>query len=176
MLSNLKASIQTYVSHLQIYDYLAFGWLFLLCFFFFILVLVLIRKKPFLALFVLILDAMLLVVSPFAIKWYLDAKFRSNEAHTTLVKQLQFSDMLIVEGSVKNTSKIDFTTCLTHINVLKLGDNPYKNILLSLKPIRNQSILLQTPPAYGQETPFRVIFEPFVHGDDFNVTVNAECY
>lgn len=176
MTSSLKTSIQTYISHMQTYDYLAFGWLFLLFFLFFILALILIRRKPFLSLFILLVDISVVGVSPFAIKWYLDDKLRGNESQTTLVKQLQFSDTLIVEGSVKNISDIDFTTCLTHVKVIKPDNNKYKSFLLALKPIRNQSILLEMPPARGQETPFRVLFEPFRYGGDFNVTVNAECY
>ena len=176
MIDNLKESLLTYIDHLLIYDYMAFGWLILIFLLLLFLSLGILRKKPILALFLIIFDFCFLIIAPFAIKWYLDDKLRPNETETTLIKQLKYSDALIVEGNVTNNSKFDFVTCKTHVDILKDYKNEYKNKLSFINPLIKRSILLKTPPKKAEKVTFRIVISPFEYKADFNVTAYSECY
>ena len=176
MIETLKRSLLTYIDHFLIYDYISFGWLILLFFLLFFLAIAVVKKRPLVALFVIVFDFILIIVGPFAIKWYLDAKFRSNEATVSLVKELKFTDVLIIEGNVTNTSQMDFVTCNTYVDILKYTGNKYQDKFAFLNPIAKKSILLETPPLKGEKQSFRVLISPFRYGGDFNVSVSSECH
>lgn len=173
----LKLSLLTYIKHFGLYDYLAFGWL-IVTFLVLIILASLIAKRSSVASLLLIIFALiLLVVSPFFIKIKLGETLRSTTTEISMVKKLTFSDSLIVEGMIYNTSNKDFTLCLVQTSVFKQTDaQGLKAFINTLKPISNQSIFVkQNLPKEGA-LEFQSVFDDFRYSGDVNATLKAECY
>lgn len=173
----LKLSLLTYIKHFGLYDYLAFGWL-IVTFLVLIILASLIAKRSSVASLLLIIFALiLLVVSPLFIKMKLGETLRSTTTEISMVKKLTFSDSLIVEGMIYNTSNKDFTLCLVQTSVFKQTDaQGLKALINTLKPISNQSIFVkQNLPKEGA-LEFQSVFDDFRYSGDVNATLKAECY
>lgn len=173
----LKLSLLTYIKHFGLYDYLAFGWL-IVTFLVLIILASLIAKRSSVASLLLIIFALiLLVVSPLFIKMKLGETLRSTTTEINMVKKLTFSDSLIVEGMIYNTSNKDFTLCLVQTSVFKQTDaQGLKAFINTLKPISNQSIFVkQNLPKEGA-LEFQSVFDDFRYSGDVNATLKAECY
>lgn len=173
----LKLSLLTYIKHFGLYDYLAFGWL-IVTFLVLIILASLIAKRSSVASLLLIIFALiLLVVSPLFIKMKLGETLRSTTTEISMVKKLTFSDSLIVEGMIYNTSNKDFTLCLVQTSVFKQTDaQGLKAFINTLKPISNQSIFVkQNLPKEGA-LEFQSVFDDFRYSGDVNATLKAECY
>lgn len=102
---------------------------------------------------------------------------RTTSTEVTLVKKLNFSDALIVEGTITNLSQKDFSLCLVQTFVFKqTHDEGLKALLPKLKPIANQSIFIKAEITKENSIEFKNVFEDFRYTGDFNATVKAECY
>ena len=134
-----KASLLNYVHHFSIYDYAAYAWLILIFFVTILLAIMIAKKSPTFSILILIIALGLLFVGPFVLKHYLDQYLRPLKNSTILVKKLNFSNSLIVAGSVTNMSKNSFSTCKVNISVLKSSQNPIKYFINQLKPLRKKT-------------------------------------
>ena len=173
----IKLSLLTYIKHFGLYDYLAFGWL-IFTFLVLIILASLIAKRSAVASLLLIIFALiLLVVSPFFIKMKLGETIRPTTTEVTMVKKLTFSDSLIVEGTLYNTSQKDFTICLVQASIFKQIDTQgLKTFINKLKPIANQSIFVKENLPKEGSLDFQSVFEDFRYNGDVNATLKAECY
>ena len=173
----IKLSLLTYIKHFGLYDYLAFGWL-IFTFLVLIILASLIAKRSAVASLLLIIFALiLLVVSPFFIKMKLGETIRPTTTEVTMVKKLTFSDSLIVEGTLYNTSQKDFTICLVQASIFKQIDTQgLKAFINKLKPIANQSIFVKENLPKEGSLDFQSVFEDFRYNGDVNATLKAECY
>jgi len=172
----LKTSIITYLSHFGMYDYVGYAWLVLVFFTSLILTIFLTKKSTFLSIFMLFTSLALLFAGPFVLKHYLDKFLRAHSTKTTSVKRLNFTNALIVNGEITNTSKHSFSTCSVDISILKNSTNHIKNILNRLKPIREMTISIDKPIGIGETKEFRVVFDRYTYKQDVNVSVNSSCY
>ena len=173
----IKLSLLTYIKHFGLYDYLAFGWL-IFTFLVLIILASLIAKRSAVASLLLIIFALiLLVVSPFFIKMKLGETILPTTTEVTMVKKLTFSDSLIVEGTLYNTSQKDFTICLVQASIFKQIDTQgLKAFINKLKPIANQSIFVKENLPKEGSLDFQSVFEDFRYNGDVNATLKAECY
>ncbi len=173
----IKLSLLTYIKHFGLYDYLAFGWL-IFTFLVLIILASLIAKRSAVASLLLIIFALiLLVVSPFFIKMKLGETIRPTTTEVNMVKKLTFSDSLIVEGTLYNTSQKDFTICLVQTSIFKQIDTQgLKAFINKLKPIANQSIFVKENLPKEGSLDFQSVFEDFRYNGDVNATLKAECY
>ena len=174
----LKLSFLTYIKHLGLYDYLAFGWLILTFLILVILASLIARRSSVLALLTIIFSLLTLLIAPFAIKYKLNELLRQTTTEVTLVKKLSFSDSLIVEGTIQNLSKKPMSTCLILTSVFKQTENQgIKAFIASLKPIVNQSILLKQQDFQPNGSlDFQAVFESYFYNGEVNATLKAECY
>ena len=173
----IKLSLLTYIKHFGLYDYLAFVWL-IFTFLVLIILASLIAKRSAVASLLLIIFALiLLVVSPFFIKMKLGETIRPTTTEVNMVKKLTFSDSLIVEGTLYNTSQKDFTICLVQASIFKQIDTQgLKAFINKLKPIANQSIFVKENLPKEGSLDFQSVFEDFRYNGDVNATLKAECY
>ncbi len=127
-LLKLKTEVLTYINHFGIYDYAAYIWLILLFFFTVLLSIVLARRAPVISLLLVVISLLLLFIAPFTLKHYLVKYIRVSSTQTLLIKKLNFSDTLIVTGSLTNLSKNSFSTCSVSIGVIKSSKSPPSSI------------------------------------------------
>ncbi|WP_333803063.1 DUF2393 family protein [Sulfurospirillum sp.] len=174
----LKLSLLTYVKHFGLYDYLAFVWLLFTFLALIILASLIAKKSSVTSLLLIILALVVLIVSPFFIKIKIGETLRATSTEVTMVKKLTFSDSLIVEGTLYNNSKKDFTLCLVQTFVFKQLDEQQgiKTFINKLKPIVNQSIFIKQDFPKEGTMEFQSVFDDFKYSGDVNATLKAECY
>ena len=89
-------------------------------------------------------------------------------------KKLSFTQAVVVKGKVTNESKYLFSECKITASATKASKNKLKNILYSLKPFKNMSIL-EYDIAAGETRDFKIIVEPFTYSKDYNISLGARC-
>ncbi|MBE0495375.1 MAG: DUF2393 family protein [Campylobacterales bacterium] len=171
-----KHPLAIYISHFQMGDYIAFAWLVLLFFLFIFLAIVLAKKRPLGAIVIVLLDLMLLFGAPFAMKHYLDAALRSASVELLVVKQLLFTDTLLVQGTLHNTAPKDFAWCRVTLTITPKKEGTLLRYVSAFKPLHQESIFIQTPPARGEIVDFKTMIEPFRLDDTMEIMAKAECY
>ena len=176
MIENLKGSFLDYLHALTLYDYAAFGWLLFLFLIILTLAILLGRKKPRLAISLIIVTILLMFVAPFGLKYFLDKTVRKVDVVMDKVSKLNYASSLIVLGHLSNDGKVPFKKCRINAKVFKIDENKYKNMLNSLKPLRNKTIVLDKNISEGEEAVFKIVFENFKTTKEYNVSLSAECY
>ncbi len=176
MIENLKGSFLDYLHALSLYDYVAFGWLLFLFLIILTLAILLGRRKPRLAIFLIMITILLMFIAPFGMKYFLDNTVRKVDVVMDKVSKLHFASSLIVSGHLRNEGKVPFQKCRINAKVFKIDENKYKNMLNSLKPLRNKTIVVDKNISEGEEAMFKIVFENFKTTKDYNVSLSAECY
>lgn len=172
----LKLNILLYIDNFGMYDYIAYAWLILIFFFTILLSIVLARRAPLIGILLFIISLGILFVGPFILKSYLDNYLRSNEATVLDVKKLNFSNMLIVSGTLQNQSELEYKICNIDINIYKAPQGFLDETLGRLKPFANQSILLEQSVQAQKSVDFRVVFNNYTYTGEINATAKASCY
>ncbi len=175
--ASIKQDLLNYIHHLTLYEYVAFGWVV----FFFITLLIfsiiIANKKPLLATILIVFNFSLLILSPILIKILMNNTIKKSEVKILNQEHLKFSKSIIVQGEVINKGKIDFKECEIKGRIYKISSNSLKNFLYKLKPLKKKKIILKKRLPKKASLEFRLVFNNFVYPkNDFNVTVNAECY
>lgn len=173
---NLKDSFLNYANHFQIVDYLAFTWLAILFFLLLFLAIFIAKGRPLLAMVVVFLNILFLFIAPFGIKHFLDLRIRSNEVNLTTVKQLYYSDTLILRGVLANSSNIDFKQCKIKVSIYPKQKYEFLNILKRLKPHHFCEINIEYPPKKGEYVDFEYIWDNFRLNDTHEIYTIGECY
>lgn len=176
-LTAIRYSFLTYLKNLGLYDYLAFGWLILTFFILVFLAILVARKSSVLSLLLIILSLVIFIVSPFLIKMKLTEMLRPTNIQLESIKKLTFSDTLIVNASITNQSAKDFKKCLVTTSIIKnTTPSGYKYYLNQLKPIVNQSILVNEPLPKEGILDYRVVFDDYNYEGNVTAVIHAECY
>lgn len=175
-LDRLKASILVYIDHFTTYDYIAYAWLAFLFFITILLSILMAKKSPIFSILIFMISLMLLLIGPFVLKHYLNEHLRPSFSTLIETKKLNFSDTLIVTGSVKNISKNSFSICKIDVAVLKSSDNSIENLLSRLKPLRKKTIVIDEVIETNRTKEFKAIFDGYRFLEDVNISLKSECY
>ena len=175
-MNNLKQSLIEYLNTFTIYDYLSYGWLIATFFTILMLATLIAKKKPTLSIFLVLFSFMILIAGPIGVKIFLDNTIRKSVIKTIDIKQLNFSDSLIIKGELQNISKIDFQKCTIKASVIKYSNNLLKDTLNNLKPLRDKSITIDKQIKRDDFLPFKIVINNFKYKKDFNVTLSANCF
>lgn len=159
---------------LTIYDYLALTLLlllFLLC----IVLAIFARNRAGLAVFFALIAFTLLVAGPFGVKIALDSIIRSNSIEITNVQKLNFSDALVIDGTLTNKGKVNFSKCDIKVSVVKEYANQYLQMLFNLKPIMTKKHTVEGIEI-AQSVQFNIVIDQFTLNDGFITNAKGECY
>jgi hypothetical protein len=159
---------------LTLYDYLGFVLLFLL-FVLCVVLAVVSSQKLLTALFFAFLSFMLLVAGPFGVKIGFDHFIRANEVEITKMQKMHYSDSLLVEGTITNIGKIDFSYCKITIKAVKAVENEHLQMLYSFKPYATKVIQSADIPMNEVEN-FKAVIDNFTLKEGFTVLGKGACY
>lgn len=176
MLTSSIDSFLLYLNHFELVDYGTYIWFIFLAFLFLILSIILFQKYTIMGFFIFLLSLLIFFIGPFAIKWYLDGTTRKNETTINLIKQLQFSNTLILQGSIHNLSKKDFSTCKINFGFFRNSKNKYKQFFSELFPAQKRFFMVTQPIVKNESVDFRVVLENFRLHEDVNISTKSECY
>ena len=169
----MKAKINALIDGLIMYDYILFGSVFVL-FIVFILLGLLLRKKLFLAVTFILLAFFILILGPTLGFIKMHEYIFENSTVVTSQKRLQFTQAVVVRGSVTNTSNLDFKSCEITAKAHKVSANALKNYLYKYKKIKEMSVI-ETDIKKGETRDFKIILEPFTYTKDYNISIGADC-
>jgi hypothetical protein len=158
------------------YDYVAFGWLVLFVLMLIIFGLLFSRKKPKLAIFMILTSFLLIFIAPIALKIILDKTVRHVEVLDQNHTFLNFSKALVVTGTLHNMGKTDLHRCYIKTKVLKDKENKYLQFLYNLKPLRQRSIMKEANLTQDSKESFKIVFEKFKYNKGYSVATSVECY
>ena len=169
----MKIKIQNFIDGLIPYDYILFGSV-LALFVLFIVLAILLRKKITLALFLVLLAFATFLLGP-TLGYVAMHKFLFKN-HTELIsqKKLNFSQAVVVKGTITNDSNFDFKSCKITASAYKVTPNKYKNYIYKLKPFKKMSIF-EKDIRKGETREFKIIVEPFTYTRDYNISLGANC-
>ena len=169
----MKAKITAFIDSLIIYDYILFGASFGLFFLFIILTIVL-RRKAFLAMLFGILAFSILILGPTLGYLKMHDSLFKNSTQLTSQKRLEFTNAIVVKGTLTNESESDFSSCKITANVHKQSKNSLKNYIYKFKTLKKMSII-EEDIRKNQTINFKIIVEPFTYSRDYNITLGAKC-
>ncbi len=170
----MKEKINSFVDQLLIYDYALFGGVILL-FILFLILAILLRKKIGLSIALVLFSFMILVLGS-TLGYTLMHQFLFKSTTTvTEVRELEFSQALVVKGEVRNVSNRKFSTCKITANIFKVSGNQYVGVLYSLNPFKKMSIIEDVNLSVGESYGFKMIVEPFTYSKEYNLSIGADC-
>ncbi len=169
----MKEKITAFLDDLIMYDYVLFGGAFILFILFIILGLVL-RKKVGFAIFFILLVFTILFLAPTLGYIKMHAYLFKNSTTLLTQKRLEFTDAIVVKGSLKNESKRNFRECKITAKVHKVSRNKVRNYLFKFKTIKKMSII-ENDIMKDETRNFKIIISPFTYSRDYNITLGASC-
>ena len=89
-------------------------------------------------------------------------------------KRLSFTPAVVVNGTLINESKFDFSSCKITASAYKSSKNIIKKYIYPLKPLKKMSIIEENI-LKGQTREFKIIVEPFTYSKDYNISIKASC-
>ena len=97
-----------------------------------------------------------------------------NSTQLISQKKLNFTQAVVVKGTLKNESKFDFKMCNITASAYKVSGNAIKDKILPFNPFKKMSIL-EYNILKGEVREFKIIVEPFTYSKDYNISVGASC-
>jgi hypothetical protein len=169
----MKDKITAFIDGLIVYDYILFGSVFAL-FLLFIILAIVTRKKVGLAVFLTLFSFVLLFLGPIVGYVQMHKFLFKNSTKLVSQKKLNFTQAVVVKGTLKNESKFDFKVCKITASAYKVSGNAIKDKIFPLNPFKKMSIL-EYDIVKDELREFKIIVEPFTYTKDYNISIGASC-
>lgn len=170
----MKKNILEFLHTLNLYDYLLFGGIVFL-FLFLLILAILFRHKHILAITLVLLAFMTLIMAPFGGYIALHALMYKHTVTLITVKDLTYTEALLIKGKINNTSKQTFKECTLRVGVSKISPIKPLNKLYPYVPFRRQTIVIYGPIKPKASKTFKLLIEPFHYTKRHSVTVLGQC-
>lgn len=170
----MKKQVVEFLHTLSLYDYLLFGGIVFL-FLFLLLLSILFRHKQALAISLVLLAFITLLTAPFGGYIALHALMYKHTVTLTTVKDLTFTDALLIKGDINNTSKQTFKECTLYIGISKISPIKPLNKIYPYLPFRRQTIIIKGPIVPKSSETFKLLIQPFRYAKRHRVTVLGQC-
>ncbi len=170
----MKQKLIAFIDTLILYDYILFGAVGVL-FILFLILAILLRHKTALSVLSVLIAFLILILGPTLGYIKMHQFLYKNEVNITKVQKLEFTDALLIEGTLKNNSKMDFLTCNIKVAAYKVTGNKIKDILYPFKPFKKASLKLDTMIKPKQSKKFKLFLEPFHYSKEYNLSTGANC-
>lgn len=170
----MKTQLLAFIHTLGLYDYLLFGGI-IFFFLFFLILAILLRHKLALAITLVLLAFILLITAPIGGYIALHSFFYKHKISLTTVKDLEFTDALLIKGDLNNTSKQPFKECKLFFGVSQVSSIEPLNKLYPYFPFRRKTLMIPGPIEPGDGKTFKLLIEPFNYPKKHTVTVWGQC-
>lgn len=170
----MKSAIIDFINRLLIYDYLLFGGVILL-FILLLLLAVVLRERLAIAVVSVISAFLVLTAGSYVGYMVMHHYLFKHRVTLTEVRPLEFTQALLIRGTLTNLSRRTFTECTLSAGVFKVTHKPYIDPVYPYIPFKKSSLRLEETIKPGESVPFKLFVEPFRYTKDFNTTVKADC-
>lgn len=176
MINSLKQNLIFIFQNAQTLDYLAYGWVVLaLLFFMFIGIFCAVRwwwQIGFLIIFCSFIGAFFAI---YFVNLEINKIVRSTAFSQISSKQLEYSNTLLLDFNLTNTSKKEFKICKVDIKFHTISKNVLKNYLNSINPFLIKTIFIKDAFYSGETKVLNSVVNNFAFVD-YNITTRAECF
>ncbi len=169
----IKDKITAFIEGLITYDYILFGSVFTL-FILFIILAIMFRRKMALSIFLILFSFTILTLGPTLGYIKMHEYLYKNSCKLVSQKKLSFTPAIVVNGTITNESKFDFSSCKITASVYKSSKNIIKKYIYPLRPLKEVSIL-QDNILKGETQKFKMIVEPFTYNKEYNISIKGSC-
>lgn len=169
----MQGKIAVFLEGLISYDYILFGSTFLM-FLLLIILAIILRSRVGLAVFLVTLSFGILIFAPTLGYTKMHEYLFKNSTQITSQKKLHFTKAVVVKGSVKNESKVDFGSCKITASAFKVSGNAFKDYIFTFAPFKEMSIM-EYDIKRDETRDFKIIVEPFTYSGDYNISIGADC-
>lgn len=169
----MKQKITFIIDNLIMYDYILFGGAFLLFIVFIILALVA-RKRIGVSVFLITIAFAIITIVPTIGYEQLHKYLFKNEINILSENKLIYSQAVIVDGVIKNSSEYDFKHCEITARVYKASENKLKNYIYSFLPFTTEKVIKEQI-LKDKSKNFTIIIEPFTYQGMFKIEVKGKC-
>ena len=169
----IKDKITAFIEGLITYDYILFGSVFTL-FILFIILAIMLRRKMALSIFLILFSFIILTLGPTLGYIKMHEYLYKNSCKLVSQKKLSFTPAIVVNGTITNESKFDFSSCKITASVYKSSKNIIKKYIYPLKPLKEVSIL-EDNILKGETQKFKMIVEPFTYNKEYNISIKGSC-
>ena len=169
----IKDKITAFIEGLITYDYILFGSVFTL-FILFIILAIMLRRKMALSIFLILFSFTILTLGPTLGYIKMHEYLYKNSCKLVSQKKLSFTPAIVVNGTITNESKFDFSSCKITASVYKSSKNIIKKYIYPLKPLKEVSIL-EDNILKGETQKFKMIVEPFTYNKEYNISIKGSC-
>jgi hypothetical protein len=169
----MKEKITSFIDGLLIYDYILFGSVFFL-FLLFVIIGIIVRKKLVVSILLVLLAFAILLLGPTLGYIVMHKMLFANSVTLTMQKKLEYTQAVVVKGSLINESRFNFTECKITASAYKLSSNPLKKILFPFKPFQKSSHI-EYNIEQNTTREFKMFVEPFTYAGDYNISLGANC-
>ncbi len=173
-MNQLKAALHNFIASLHLYDYILFGIsgaLFILI----LLLAILLRKKAVLSLLLVLLAFIILVALPIGGYNYIHAQLYKTELSNLNIKRLEFSEAVVIKGTITNRGKQNFNRCTISSHAYKGASGLLQELIYPLKPFQKVSIIKEEALGIDQSLDFRLVMEPFTYTNEYNISTKVNC-
>ena len=170
----MKQKIITFIDGLILYDYILFGGVVAL-FILFLILAILLRNRVGLSIFVILLAFIILLLGPTFGYVSLHKFLYKNDINITKIKKLEFTNALLIEGNLKNSSKMNFLTCKIKAGAYKVSGKKIPDMIYPFKPFKHGYLKLDTIIKPNETKKFKLFIEPFNYKKDYNISIGANC-
>jgi len=173
-MQNFKILLHNFVNSLHTYDYILFsasGVVFILLLF----LAILLREKTKISLLLVLLSFTSLIAGPIFGYQYIHSKLYGYTITNIQVKELEFSEALVIKGTLTNHGTQTFSKCNIKAITYKGANNFLEEIVYPFKPFNKKSIIKQESLDINKSLDFKLILEPFTYSKEYNVSIKAEC-
>jgi hypothetical protein len=170
----MKQKIIAFIDGLILYDYILFGGVIAL-FILFLILAILLRRHVGLSVFIILLAFIILLLGPTLGYIQLHKFLYKNEIKITEIKKLKFTNALLIEGNLKNISKMSFHTCKIKAGAYKVSGKKIPDMIYPFKPFKHGYLKLDTIIKPDETKSFKLFIEPFNYKKDYNITIGANC-
>ncbi len=172
-MNQLRSTILSFVESLHDYDYILFaisGALFFLI----LLLAIILRKKTGFSLLLVLLAFIIIISGPIVGYNYIHSTIFKTEINDLTIKELEFSEAVVIKGTLTNLGKQSFKKCTISSKAYKGATNFLEELVYPLKPFQKMSIL-KKDINMSESVDFKMILEPFTYSKEYNISIKANC-
>lgn len=171
----LLANLREFATTLSLYEYLGFALSFLIFLIIFFMAIGA-RNKPLKAVLYIFLSFLFLGISPIAVKKIVNSYFKTLDVQVERSRKLQYIDTVIIDGSLTNTSGMNYKRCIITAKLTKKSSNSLRQQLFALKPLRSQHEIITEHFPAGESMPYKIVIDHFAYTRPFATFVSGECW
>ncbi len=175
MVEKIREAIITFFQSLTGYDYLGF-FVTMVLFMMLLFLALYFRHRTKLSFLITLIGFVFFFGGPVAVHALVKATLFKHESQVKEVRQLHYSDTLLVKGELHYLGKHKARYCEVSVAVHKEGGNFFKALVYKMKPLQEGSTKVEKELEKGETTPFKVVIEPFNYGGDYNITIASGCF